>query len=197
MGKRRFIMGTNIVILEGNLGADVTLRNTNTNNVPVANFRMATNKTWNNAQGQKVEKAEWHNIVVWDKQATVCAQYLHKGSRVLVEGEIQYEEYEGPVVVNGQQLQYQNGQPIMEKKYKTVIRARRVTFLDKRPETQAYGQAGTVVNAAANPQAPAVVFAPPAGTTAPQTVAAPAAGAPVAPQAAPAGNVAPIVVPGV
>jgi single-strand DNA-binding protein len=57
--------------------------------VPVANFTLAVNKAWTNAQGERQTKTTWFRITVWRKQAEVVAQYLKKGRRVLVVGEVE------------------------------------------------------------------------------------------------------------
>jgi single-strand DNA-binding protein len=56
---------------------------------------VATTETWKNQQGEKQSKTEWHNIVVWGKQAEIAEKYLRKGKQILVEGRIQYREYTG------------------------------------------------------------------------------------------------------
>lgn len=83
----------NKVILVGNLGADPELRYTS-NGAPVATFRIATNETWINRDGQKEEKVEWHRIVAWGKLAEICGEYLHKGSQVYIEGRIRSRSWE-------------------------------------------------------------------------------------------------------
>jgi single-strand DNA-binding protein len=82
----------NKVMLIGNLGKDPELKMT-TSGQPVCRFSLATTETWRNAQGEKQSKTEWHNIVVWGKQAEIAEKYLRKGKQVLVEGRIQYREY--------------------------------------------------------------------------------------------------------
>lgn len=72
----------------GNLGSEVELRYT-PSGVPVANFSLAVNKTWTNSQGERQEKVTWFRIAVWRKQAETCAQFLKKGRRVLVVGEVE------------------------------------------------------------------------------------------------------------
>ena len=83
----------NKVILVGNLGADPELRYT-PSGAPVATFRIATNETWINREGQKEEKVEWHRIVAWGKLAEICGEYLHKGSQVYIEGRIRTRTWE-------------------------------------------------------------------------------------------------------
>lgn len=83
----------NKVILVGNLGSDPELRYTQ-GGEPVANFSLATNKKWKNKSGESQEHTEWHKIVVWGKTAENCEKFLKKGSKVLIEGEIQTREWE-------------------------------------------------------------------------------------------------------
>ena len=83
----------NKAILIGNLGRDPELRYTKDAR-PVANFTLATNERWRDKQGNSQERTEWHRIVVWDKQAENCAQYLQKGRSVYIEGRIQTRDWE-------------------------------------------------------------------------------------------------------
>lgn len=83
----------NKAILVGNLGSDPELRYTQ-GGEPVANFSLATNKKWKSKSGESQEHTEWHKIVVWGKTAENCEKFLKKGSKVLVEGEIQTREWE-------------------------------------------------------------------------------------------------------
>jgi single-strand DNA-binding protein len=76
------------ITLLGNLGSDPEMRYT-PGGVPVANFTLAVNKTWANAQGERQTKTTWFRITVWRKQAEVASQYLKKGRRVLVVGEVE------------------------------------------------------------------------------------------------------------
>ncbi len=86
--------GVNKAILIGNLGRDPELRYTQ-NGQAVVNFTLATSETWNDkASGEKVERTEWHRIVVWGRVGELCAQYLTKGRSVYVEGRIQTREWE-------------------------------------------------------------------------------------------------------
>ena len=71
----------------GRLGADPELRYTPAG-VPVCSFNVATDRTWNNDQGQKQTETTWHRVTVWRKRAEVCAQYLSKGKMVLVTGSV-------------------------------------------------------------------------------------------------------------
>ncbi len=82
----------NKVILIGNLGRDPELKMT-PGGQALARFSVATTETWKNPQGEKQSKTEWHNVVVWGKQAEVAEKFLRKGRQVMIEGRIQYREY--------------------------------------------------------------------------------------------------------
>ncbi|CAN5352522.1 single-stranded DNA-binding protein [soil metagenome] len=77
----------------GNLGSDPEIRTTGSG-TRVANFSVATSRSWSNQSGEQQEKTEWHRIVAWAKLADVVERYLKKGDRVYIEGEIQYRSYE-------------------------------------------------------------------------------------------------------
>jgi single-strand DNA-binding protein len=83
----------NKAILIGNLGQDPEIRSTGSGQ-RVAQFSLATTRTWNDQQGQKQEKTEWHRIVAWGRLVDVIERYVKKGDRLYVEGEIQYRQYE-------------------------------------------------------------------------------------------------------
>ena len=106
-------MSVNKVILIGNLGRDPEVRYT-ANGRAVARFSLATNEVWNDAEGQRQERTEWHNIIVWGKQGETCAQYLAKGRQCYIEGSIRSRSYDD-----------KNG----TKRYVTEIVAQRVRFL--------------------------------------------------------------------
>jgi single-strand DNA-binding protein len=108
-------MSLNKVMLIGNLGKDPELRFTPSGRA-VARFSVATSDAWTDQQGQKQERTEWHNIVVWGKQAETCGQYLSKGRQVFIEGSIrsrQYDDKEGQkrwiTEVNAQRVQFLGG----------------------------------------------------------------------------------------
>jgi len=90
----------NKVILIGNLGRDPESRSFG-NGGKVVKFSIATSETWNDrASGDRKEKTEWHNIVIYDEKiGEVAERYLKKGSKVYVEGAMQYREYDD---ANGQ-----------------------------------------------------------------------------------------------
>src|ERR1700755_2421402 len=85
--------GVNKVILVGNLGADPDMRYTPSGQ-GVCELRIATSESWNDKNGQRQERTEWHRIVVWGKRAEVCSKYLAKGRQVFVEGRIQTRSYD-------------------------------------------------------------------------------------------------------
>jgi len=83
----------NKTMLIGNLGADVETRYTK-NEVPVANFRIATTERWKDAEGNQQEATEWHRVVAFGRLAEICDEYLIKGSRVYIEGRLQTRKWE-------------------------------------------------------------------------------------------------------
>lgn len=86
-------MNLNKVFLLGRLTADPQLRTT-TGGQNVASFSVATNRVWTDKAGQKQEAAEFHNIVVWGRQAEIASKFLNKGGLVLIEGRIQTRDWE-------------------------------------------------------------------------------------------------------
>lgn len=111
----------NKVMIIGNLGSDPEIRST-ANGGRVANFSVATSRSWTGRDGQQQEKTEWHRIVAWDnergpKLADVAERFLKKGERVYIEGEIEYRSYEDKDGVT---------------KYITEIRAREMIMLGGR-----------------------------------------------------------------
>lgn len=82
----------NRVQLVGNLGADPEVI-TFDNGKMKANFKMATNETYSVNDEVKTD-TQWHNIVVWGKQAEITQKYLKKGSEVAIEGKLSYRSYE-------------------------------------------------------------------------------------------------------
>ena len=85
--------GVNKVILVGHLGADPDMRYTPSGQ-GVCELRLATSESWNDKNGQRQERTEWHRIVVWGKRAEVCSKYLSKGRQVFVAGRIQTRNYD-------------------------------------------------------------------------------------------------------
>ena len=85
----------NKVILVGNLGRDPESRSF-ANGGKVVKFSLATSETWNDrASGDRKEKTEWHNVVIYDEKiGEVAERYLKKGAKVYIEGAMQYREYD-------------------------------------------------------------------------------------------------------
>ena len=85
----------NKVILVGNLGADPEIRRLNSGD-PVVNLRIATSETWRDKQsGERREKTDWHNVVIFnDNLAKVAEQYLKKGAKVYLEGQLQTRKWQ-------------------------------------------------------------------------------------------------------
>ncbi len=116
-------MYINKAMLFGNLTRDPELRALPSGG-QVASFGIATNRVFKKQDGSKTEATEFHNIVVFGRQAETAAQYLKKGSSVYVEGRIQTRSWDSP----------EKG-----KQYKTEIIAERVQF---GPRPGGAGQAG-------------------------------------------------------
>ena len=85
----------NKVILVGNLGADPEIRRLNSGD-PVVNLRIATSESWRDkSTGERREKTEWHNVVIFnDNLAKVAENYLRKGSKIYVEGQLQTRKWQ-------------------------------------------------------------------------------------------------------
>ena len=109
-------MYLNRAIIIGNLTRDPELK-TLPSGITITSFGVATNRTWKDKSGQKQESTDFHNIVVFGRQAETAAQYLRKGASVLVEGRIQTRSWDAP-----------DG----TKKYRTEIVADRVQFGPKK-----------------------------------------------------------------
>ena len=87
-------MNFNKAIIAGNLTRDPEVRSM-PNGQQVANLSVASNRYYNDQQGNRQEKAEFHNIVAFSKLADICAKYLKKGMPILVEGRLQTNNWEG------------------------------------------------------------------------------------------------------
>lgn len=83
----------NKVILVGNLGKDPEVRHLE-GGVAVARFPVATSESFKDKNGQKQERTEWHNIVVWRGLAEIAEKYLKKGQSVYIEGKIRTNNYQ-------------------------------------------------------------------------------------------------------
>ena len=85
----------NKVILVGNLGADPEIRRLNSGD-PVVNLRIATSESWRDKNsGERKEKTEWHSVVIFNDQLVkVAEQYLKKGMKVYLEGQLQTRKWQ-------------------------------------------------------------------------------------------------------
>ncbi|MBQ7609412.1 MAG: single-stranded DNA-binding protein [Desulfovibrionaceae bacterium] len=108
----------NKAMIIGRLGRDPELRYTQSG-VPMTTLSVATGETYIDREGNKNEVTEWHRVSVFQRQAENCVRYLRKGSLVYVEGSLQTRKW-----------QDQQGQ----ERSATVIRAMRVTFLERRSD---------------------------------------------------------------
>ncbi|MBV8518486.1 MAG: single-stranded DNA-binding protein [Acidobacteria bacterium] len=118
----------NKVILVGRLGKDPEIRST-PNGMTVAKFTVATDERFTDRSGEKQERTEWHNIVVWGKLAEICGQYLRKGKLVYLEGSIRTDSWDDK----------ESGQ----KRYKTEINVRDMKMLDRRDDGGGGGGGGS------------------------------------------------------
>ena len=109
------------ITLAGNLGGDPELRYTQ-DGTPVTSFSVATNRRWSAQDGTTQEKTVWFRVTAWRRQAETCNEYLTKGQRVLVVGEV-----EEPSTWTDQEG---NARASLE------VQARNVTFLSTRAEAQ-------------------------------------------------------------
>lgn len=127
----------NRVILMGNLTRDPELRTT-PSGVSVADLRLAVNETFRNkSTNEKVEKTCFVDVAVWDQAAEICRQYLVKGSPLLLEGRLQYDEWKSP-----------QG----ETRSKLLVRADRIQLIGGRPRAGGTSEASPPVGGGdANP----------------------------------------------
>lgn len=82
----------NKAILVGNVGGDPEIRSLE-NDTKVATFSLATSETFKDRNGQRQERTTWHRIVAWRQLAGIIEQYVHKGSKLYIEGRITYRQY--------------------------------------------------------------------------------------------------------
>ena len=108
-------MNLNKAMIIGNLTRDPEMRSTPTG-LTVASFSVATSFIWTDQSGQRQEKTEFHNVVAWRRLGEIVGQYLHKGSKVFIEGRIQTRDWVG-----------QDG----VKRYRTEIIAENMIMLDR------------------------------------------------------------------
>ena len=108
----------NKAMIIGRLGRDPELKYTRSG-APVCTLNVATDESYTDRDGNRVDRAEWHRVAVFQKAAESCAHYLAKGSLVFVEGSLQTRKW-----------QDEQGQD----RYTTEIKAQRVQFLDRKKE---------------------------------------------------------------
>ncbi len=82
----------NKIMLIGNLGRDPEMNYTQ-NGTALTKFSLAVSRSYKTSSGDKRDETEWFNIVAWDKLAETCNQYLHKGSKVYIEGRVSQRKY--------------------------------------------------------------------------------------------------------
>lgn len=104
----------NRVQLIGHVGQEPEIKNFE--NVKLANLSIATNETYKNAKGEKVEKTEWHRITAWGKTAEIIEKYVTKGKEIAIEGKLSHRSYDD-----------KDG----NKQYVTEVIANEVLFLSK------------------------------------------------------------------
>jgi single-strand DNA-binding protein len=113
----------NKIILVGYVGKDPEVRFT-PRGTAVARFSLATSESWMDQENGKQERTEWHNVVVWGKQAEACGRYVAKGRQVYIEGSLRSHSFDDKEGI---------------KRYVTEVVAQRVQFLGSR------GTAGGIV----------------------------------------------------
>ncbi len=111
--------GVNKVILVGNMGMDPVYTKLD-NGASKARIRMATTETYRNAQGERFDRTEWHTVILWRGLADLAEKYLHKGSRIYVEGKLRTRQVIG-----------QDG----VKRNITEIEAENLVMLDRRQDS--------------------------------------------------------------
>ncbi|WP_419801468.1 single-stranded DNA-binding protein [Mucilaginibacter sp.] len=82
----------NSVRLVGNLGTNPEVKNFDQNK-KMAKLALATNETYHNQKGEKVTETQWHNLVLWGKQAEIAESYLKKGDEISIEGKLASRNY--------------------------------------------------------------------------------------------------------
>jgi single-strand DNA-binding protein len=105
----------NRVQLIGNVGNDPEIKNLD-GGKKLANLTIATNESYKNDKGEKVEQTEWHRVVAWGKTAEIIEKYVAKGNQVAIEGKLSHRSYDD-----------KNG----EKRYITEVVANDVLLLGK------------------------------------------------------------------
>ncbi len=116
--------GVNKVILIGNLGGDPEVRYTPSGNA-IANATLATSTTWRDKQsGELQDRTEWHRIVFFNRLAEIVGEYLHKGSKVYIEGSLRTRKWQDKSGID---------------RYTTEIIANEMHMLDSRQHSETSG----------------------------------------------------------
>ncbi len=116
--------GVNKVILIGNLGGDPEVRYTPSGNA-IANATLATSTTWRDKQsGELQDRTEWHRIVFFNRLAEIVGEYLHKGSKVYIEGSLRTRKWQDKSGID---------------RYTTEIIANEMHMLDSRQSAENHG----------------------------------------------------------
>lgn len=131
--------GINKVILLGRLGKDPELKDAK--GVAIANFSIATSKTWKDDAGEKHEKTQWTDVVAFRKTAEIVGKYLKKGRQVYIEGALETRSWEDK----------ETG----AKKYRTEVIAERIEFIGDRPADDKPAAGADDNQFGAEPEAPA------------------------------------------
>ena len=128
-------MYLNKTIIVGNITRDPELKSL-PSGIKVCNFSIATNRVWKDSDGKKCEAVDYHNIVVFGRQAETTHQYMKKGSQIIIEGRLQTRSWEG-----------EDG----KKNYRTEIVSEKVQFghspnRDNQPKKQDEDPGGLMKN---------------------------------------------------
>jgi single-strand DNA-binding protein len=128
--RKKKMRGVNKVILVGNLGRDPETKHLQ-GGIAVTTFSIATSESWKDKQsGESKERTEWHNVTCFARLAEIAGQYLKKGSKVYIEGQLRTSSWE------------KDGQ----KHYKTEAMARELQMLDGKGERQEPRQDRPIIN---------------------------------------------------
>ena len=148
--------GVNKVILVGNLGRDPETRNTQAGK-PICNFTLATSETWKDRQtGERRERVEWHRVVIFNEHlAEIAQRYLHKGSKVYLEGQIQTRKW-----TDQSGTERYTTEVVLQRFRGEIVMLGDANGGRTQGAAQGAAQAGTAASAAASAQAP--IGSPPA-----------------------------------
>jgi len=142
--------GVNKAILIGNLGDEPIIRHT-TNNSAVATVSLATSETWKDKlSNEKQERTEWHRIVFFNRLAEIVGEYLHKGSKIYVEGTIRTRKWQDKTGID---------------RYTTEIVANEMHILDSRSNKSASSIPEPIENYMVHPETNSSISIPAEGAT--------------------------------